>query len=248
MAAKRKAKKTTKSSPKKTANAIKESAGKANESMLDSGKTSYKRGGFGKLKGIKSTKIYYIVAIVMIIVGALYLARGFFVVAMVNGHPITRYAVVKQLEKQGGSQVLDSMITEDLVNQEIKNKGITISDKDIQDEIDRISGVVESQGTTLDDALAAQGQTMDDLRKNVKLRLSAEKILQDSISVTDQEAKDYFDQNKSYYADDAKYEDMSADIKDQLKQQKLQTEFQKLIDQLKSDANITYFVNYQSSN
>jgi foldase protein PrsA len=246
MAAKRKTKKT-KASPKKAkrSRTRKKVSAKTSEVMLSSEKAGTNgKAKMGKSKLLKSNKLYYIIAVVMIVAGALYLARGLFVVAIVNGHPITRLAIVKQLEKQGGSQVLDSLVTEDLVNQEIAKRGISVSDSEIQDEIDSISATVEGQGTTLDAALAAQGQTMDDLRKNIELRLSAEKILQDSISVTDDEAKEYFDQNKDYYAEDAKYEDMSDDIKEQLRQQKLQTEFQKLIDQLKSDASIVYFVNY----
>ena len=49
-------------------------------------------------------------------------SRGLFVVALVNGEPISRIEVIKALEKQGGKATLDSLVTKKLIAQEARSK------------------------------------------------------------------------------------------------------------------------------
>jgi hypothetical protein len=56
-----------------------------------------------------------------------YFYRGVFIVATVNGKPITRVMLWKVLEQQGGTQTLDTLITQELITQEGKKKSIRTS-------------------------------------------------------------------------------------------------------------------------
>src|SRR5690554_6341594 len=119
------------------------------------------------------------VIIGLIVVALLALAvwqmKSLFVAAMVNNEPITRLELLDELEKTYGSQVLDNMVSQKLVEQEAKNRGVSVSDEELNTRIDEIRGNIEQSGSSLEDALAMQGQTEDDLREGVRLSILIEK-------------------------------------------------------------------------
>ncbi|MGO4272335.1 SurA N-terminal domain-containing protein, partial [Paenibacillus sp. TAF58] len=61
-------------------------------------------------------------------------------VAKVNGVNISKDQLYKAMLVSGGQQTLDSLITEELINQEGQKTGIQITDEDIQKEISSIQG------------------------------------------------------------------------------------------------------------
>lgn len=174
----------------------------------------------------------------------LYLGKGIFIAATVGGKPISRLSVIRELEKRAGKQALDALITKELISQEAKKKNISVSDDEIKAQIDDLKKSIESQGSTLDAALAMQGQTMADLEENIKYQKMIEQILKDKTYVSEEEIKKYFEDNKGFYAKDAKFEDLKDDIRQKLTQEKLSNEFSAWLNNLKSSVTINYFVNY----
>ncbi|MDP2909474.1 MAG: SurA N-terminal domain-containing protein [bacterium] len=197
--------------------------------------------------GKKSIKIGIKTAIiiaVVIIIGALaYVYKGLFVAATVDGSPISRLAVIQKLEKASGKSLLDSLINEKLVENEVSAKKIVVSDDEINSEIKTIENRVAAQGGTLDAALAAQGMSMDDLKKQIILQKEMEKLLADKINVTDEEVAQYIEDNKISIPEGQEAAAVGQ-IKNEIRNQKLNTEAQILITDLKSKAKIQYFVNY----
>ena len=173
-----------------------------------------------------------------------YLGRGLFVVALVNGTPISRLAVVRELEKQGGSETLDNLVVKSLIFQEARKKGVTVSQEELDQELSRINDIVSKQGMTLDEALALQNQSKNDLIEQIKIQKTVERILADKIAVTEEEVNDYFDKNKELFDDGAKLEDVSGEIRNQLAQTKLSSAYQSWITDLKASASINYFVTF----
>src|SRR3972149_1104298 len=173
-----------------------------------------------------------------------YLGRGLFVVALVNGTPISRLAVGRELEKQGGSETLDNLVVKSLIFQEARKKGVTVSQQELDLELSRINDIVSKQGMTLDEALALQNQSKNDLIEQIKLQKTVERILADKIAVTEEEVNDYFDKNKELFDDGAKLEDVSGEIRNQLAQTKLSSAYQSWITDLKASASINYFVTF----
>jgi foldase protein PrsA len=185
-----------------------------------------------------------IIFVIIIILGVLaYMGKGLFVAATVNGSPITRLSLIKMLEKEAGKGLLDSLITEKLIQNEAIAKNIIISEDDVNSEIDKIKAQVTSQGDTFEAALEAQGMTLDVLKKQIKLQKEIEALLADKVSVTDQEVTQYITDNK-YPVTEGQEQIANEQVMLQLKSKKLSAEAPTYIEELKAKAKIKYFVNY----
>jgi foldase protein PrsA len=195
-------------------------------------------------KSIEITlKTAIIIAAILVIGALVYVYKGLFIAATVNGSPISRLSVIQKLEKASGKNLLDSLITDKLIQDAAKAKGISVSDDEVNVEIKKIQDQVTAQGSTLDKALAAQGMSLDDLKNNIILQKEIEKLLGDKINVTDQEIDKYITDNKITLPKGQEAA-TRGQIKSQLSNQKLNTEAQTFITDLKSKAKIKYFVNY----
>jgi len=185
-----------------------------------------------------------IIIVVIIALGVLaYVYKGLFIAATVNGSPISRLAIIQELEKASGKNLLDSLIIKKLVQNEANAKKIIVSNDEINEEIKKIEDQIVAQGTTLDAALAAQGMNMEDLKKQIILQKEVEKLVADKINVTDEEVAQYIKDN-AISVPEGQEAMAAAQIKDELRNQKLSTEGNALIATLKSQAKIRYFVNY----
>jgi len=195
-------------------------------------------------KSIKiNKKILIKIAIIIAVLVIIYLTRGFFVVATVNGSPISRLSVISKLEKQGGKSILDSIITEKLIENEAKAKKISVTDEEINAEIKNLEDQIKAQGGTLEAILTAQGMTIDDVKKQIILQKEVEKLLADKINVTDEEIAQYIKDN-NITVESGQEEAVNAEIKSQLTNSNLNTEALTLINDLKTKAKIKYFVEY----
>lgn len=194
-----------------------------------------------KKNGKKTLTLLVAIAVLL---GLLYYFKDVFVVATVNGRPISRIAVVRELEKQNGKTTVDNLVTKELILQEAAKKGVVVTQEDVDNELKKIEDDLSKQGQKLDDVLTMQGLTKADVEENLRVKLYIEKILADDVSVSDDDAKKYFDENKASFSKDAKFEDQKDQIKEQLKQQKLNEKFQTWISDLKANAKINYFKTY----
>jgi hypothetical protein len=183
-----------------------------------------------------------LVAIVIAVLAFLWTQKSFFLSARVNRHFITRLQVLSALEKQGyAKEIIDSLITEKLILDEAGKKKVAVSDQEVATEVATIEEKLKAQGTSLESALTMQGQTKADLEKNLKIRLLINKLLADKVSLTDEEIKKYFDDNKNLTYKGKKLEEVKDEIKATLSDQKLYDEFQKWLTEIKATATI---VNY----
>jgi hypothetical protein len=192
-----------------------------------------------------SRKSLKIVILVLVAAALGYFARPLIFAASVNGKLITRYKLISELEKQGGGEILDGLITRALIFQEAGKKGIGVNQEELDLEVSRIEAAVSAQGSTLDEALALQGQTRVDLIEQIKLQKTVEKILADKLVVTEEEAQKYYEDNLDFYGQDSKYADVAESVKNQLTQEKLSTAYQSWITEVKAAAKINYFVDFK---
>ncbi len=199
---------------------------------------------FKKINSITpKSRLLRIFLLLIVLLGILFFSKSLFIAATVNGKPISRLTLIRELEKQGGKQTLDSLITKELILSEASKQKIVVSDDQVNQEIEKISKQIQDQGSSLEAVLASQEQTLETLRENIKIQKTLETLLKDKIQVSDDEIKNYYEQNQQYYPD-SKYEDIKEDLKRQLTQEKLVNEYQNWISKLKSEANIRYFVNF----
>jgi parvulin-like peptidyl-prolyl isomerase len=192
----------------------------------------------------KRTIIIAAIISAVLIVGALaYFYKGFFIAATVNGGPITRWAVINELEKASGKNALEGMINQKLIDDEAKKKGISISGDEIDAEIKKIEEQIKGQGQTLDQALAEQNMTLADFKKRIETQKQLEKLLVDKTQVTDSEVDQYIKDNSVIIpaGQEVSYREQ---IKGQLQQQKFSTEAETFVNSLRTQASIRYFVKY----
>lgn len=194
----------------------------------------------------KRTFIFGLVggAVLLAIVLGTWFGKGLVVAATVNGAPISRLSVVKELEKQSGKAALESLIRKKLIDDEVRGKNISVSKDEIDQEIKKIETQVALQGGTLNDVLQQQGMTEGQLREQIEVQKKIEKLLGDKVSVSDAEVEAYIAKNKIEFPKDKQPEEAKAGLREQLKQQKFQQEAQGWISDLTTKAKIQYYVNY----
>ncbi len=197
----------------------------------------------------KKAKFPLILILILALAAVLFYFKSIFIVALVNGQPISRASVISDLEKQGGKKVLDSLIVRTLIQQEAQKKNINVAQSDIDKEVKKIEANFSQQGQNIDQLLAMQGMTKKDLQEQIKIQVMLEKLLGDKVKVTEKEIDQYLAQNKNAAGDTGSTTPTPTpareQIRQQLSQQKMQSEAQKYVEELRKKAKITQFVTYQ---
>lgn len=191
----------------------------------------------------KKTQKIIIGVLVAVSLGALlFNFKHFFVAAMVNGRPITRLSLDRELERQAGKQALESQVTQMLITQEAAKQKINVTSQEVDDKVKEIEKQLEAQGTKLETILAAQGQTLDEVKEQIKVQVSIEKMIGKDIAISEEEIKSYYEKNKSFYPKDSKLADLSDKIKEEIKNTKMNEKFQAWLEELKKKAKVYYFL------
>lgn len=186
-----------------------------------------------------------LILLVIVAIGVIgYKYRGEIIVATVNGKPVTRYELVKELEKQGATQALDSIIIQKLIAEKAMEKNITISNETIANEIKTIKESLTAQGMELDQALQAQGMTMESLVMQIKLQKELEKLVEETVVVTDEQVNQYITDNAVAFAEGMSQEDKVVQAKEEVRKQQLSAGIYTYVDSLKTDAKINYLKKY----
>lgn len=192
-------------------------------------------------------KVLLFILVLLAVVGLIYFVGKVFFAASVNGRLISRFSVIKSLEKQGGKTTLDTIILKALIDQEAKKRKMDVTEKELDAELLKIESNVTSQGTTLEALLLQQGMTKKDLANEIKLQLLVTKMVSEKVLVTEKEIDDYLTGQKEQSASDLvqSVPEVTRDqAKEAVKQQKLQTEIQTFVADLKAKAKINYFIKY----
>ena len=205
-----------------------------------------KKGLAKKLSKVRkpSKKGVLLTLLVVSVLALFYFCKSLVFAVWVGKRPISRFTVIRELEKQGGKQVLTNLIEESLILQEADKNNIKVGVDEVNNEIVKIEALIKSQGLSLDEALNLRNQTRNDLVDQVRIQKIVEKLLSPKITVTDEEVKAYFDKNKAVYGSGANYDKLKDQIKSQIIQQKLADEYKNWIADIKAKAKIFYFINY----
>ncbi len=104
-------------------------------------------------------------------------------------------------------QVLEQFITDKLLESEIRESGIKVSDEDVEQYIGQIKAKNQLTDEDLKTALAREGQTLASYRASVKSELEKSEIInrqvRAKVSITDEDVERYYKANsKKYRADD----------------------------------------------
>ena len=194
--------------------------------------------------GVVGKQNLIFVAVVVIVFGTFFVFKSLFIAATINGTPISRLSVIRELETNSGQQALDILITKKLIDMESIKMNIVVSETDINTEIQKLETRLAEQGGTLQMILDQQGMTEAQLREQVALQKKLENILNDKIGVTDEEVQEYITKNKLTPPTGTDENIFKDQVRDQLKNQKFNVEAGKWIDEIKASATIKYYVDY----
>lgn len=181
---------------------------------------------------------------VLAVVTVLYLARGLFVAAIVNGQPITRIAIISELERQLGKDALEATIDKMLILQEAKRQNVKITKQDLDDDIAEIETSLTQQGQSFDQLLVFQGMTKDEFIEQLKVQKTVQELLGKDIVVTDEEVDKFFQENKASLPQGTDEAVLKNNIREQLKSQQISDKYQVWIEELRNSAKIYTFVDY----
>jgi foldase protein PrsA len=173
-----------------------------------------------------------------------YYLKGLVVAATVNGEPIWRYKVIKELETYYGANVIDNLITQKLIEKEGREKGITVGEEEIANAIKELETNMGNSGTNLDEALKESNMTRKDLEEDYRISILMEKIIEARVNVTDEEAQTYLDENQDSIPEGTTIEQ----VKNQLTQEKMGLEYNTFIQEIREKANVNSMVDYYTFN
>ncbi len=190
---------------------------------------------------LKAARVVLLIVIVALI---LYFVKGWFIAAMVNWQPVYRASVVDQLEKQAGKQTLDSLVNKTLLLQEAKKRKVIVTKKEVDEEMKKLEDNIKGQGGNLDQLLQFQGTTRAQLREQVYLQKLLEKMFVKDATVTNEDIDAFLNTNKNAFPQGTESASVREQAKQQILQKKLTEKVQALLQKLKANAKIFYFVKY----
>ncbi len=154
------------------------------------------------LEKMKNNKLLLSILAIGALVAAFFAGSTFFknseAVATVDGEKITKEALYDEMESQYGASILDSLITNKLVELEAKKEGVQVTDAELEAELDAF---IESYGgeDTFNSALEYNGMTLDVFKKDMKNSMLIEELLAPEVEITDEDMQTYFDENKEEF-------------------------------------------------
>lgn len=140
-----------------------------------------------------------IVLLLIISIGIVYFkTRTGDVVARVNGENITKDELYDVLVAQNGKEALDSLISDKIIALELQKQNISVTEEAVQKEFQNI--VAQNGGEeAFKQTLEAYGYPLDDVKKDVKKNLEVTKLLKAQITITEDEMKSFFEENKDAF-------------------------------------------------
>lgn len=143
-------------------------------------------------------------------------------VVTVNGEKIMQSAVNEELTKRidvmkqrmGGQEVpdaqkqqirkrvVDMMVDQALLEQKLKEKGLSVSDEAVVEEIKKIAG---QQGQSMEDVekeIQQWGMTLNDLKSQLRMKLMMDKLIEaetKDATVSAEEVRKFYDENPQHF-------------------------------------------------
>ena len=119
------------------------------------------------------------------------------VVAFVGLKPVTRYEVNKALYAQGGEAIIDSIITQKLVEEELTKMGITADPARVNEQLEKMKqGLPEV--AKWEEELANRGVSEKQIRDLLGLQQRLTTAVEKDATVSAQEVADYVKQNGQF--------------------------------------------------
>jgi len=153
------------------------------------------------LKKLKKKRVYQILLVAIILLATAIMAgcQKEEIVASVGDKKITKDELYERLVKQNGKQVLDTLITEKIIDLEVEKQKVVVSEEDIENEMKKIIDYYGGEDS-FNQALKSAGYSIDTVKEDIKKNVEVKKLLEPSITITEDEMKQHFEDNKEMFA------------------------------------------------
>lgn len=121
------------------------------------------------------------------------------VVASVNGEKITKDELYQLLLDQAGQQGLNLLIAQKIIDLEAKKQKITISEGEIEKALEEYYDYYGGEDS-FTQIMAMSGTSLAEVKENLISTLKIKKLLEPRITVTEEEMKAFFEENKEDFA------------------------------------------------
>lgn len=132
--------------------------------------------------------------LVLLFIGLLAANKGLIIAAVVNGKPIYTWQLNSAMRNRFGQQTLEGMIGEQLIADQARSSGITVTQQDVEAKQQEVLGSLGAD-VKLDDLLKFQGLTKADFINQLKLQLLVEKLLTKDLVITEADIQQYIATN-----------------------------------------------------
>jgi parvulin-like peptidyl-prolyl isomerase len=180
-----------------------------------------------------------IILLILFIAGFLFTYKSLFISAIVNGKPISRLALIKELETLAKDNVLNSLISKTLLYQEAEKRKIKVTQEDYDKAFKEVLGQFGNDQKKFEEYLTQQKVNMKDFNETIRFRLMLEKMFAKKIKITQKELDEFIEENKSYFPENITGNQIRKYAESQMRQMKLDEEVQKLVNDLRAKAKIT---------
>lgn len=163
----------------------------------------------------------------LLLIGLIAANKGLLVAAVVNGKPIFTWQLNSAMRNRFGQQTLEGMIGEQLIADQARESGVTVTQQDVDAKQQEVLGSL-GEDVKLDDLLKFQGLTKADFVNQLRLQLLVEKLLTKDLVITDADVQQYIATNSATLTatDPAKLkQEATQAIKTSIVNEKLQTWF-----------------------
>jgi len=120
-------------------------------------------------------------------------------VAVVNGEKITKESLYQKMFSRSGQDVLEELISQKLIDQEAAKQGITVSEAEIQKQVDQFVAEQFPSREVFLMTLQQYQLTENDFRDSMRLDLLTKKLLAGKVQVTEDEVKQYYETHQDEF-------------------------------------------------
>lgn len=150
---------------------------------------------FVKQKGYKYTILSMFLVLIISITGC----SKESVVAKIDNNVITKDELYNVLVEQNGEQVLESLISEKVIELEAEKEKVEVSEEEIQKELDELKEAYGGE-EVFNQAMTTYGYTLEALKDNITMNIKLKKLIEPTISISEEEISSYFEMNKETFS------------------------------------------------
>lgn len=167
-------------------------------------------------------------------------------VATVNDVVITQGQLNDALMQQYGAEVLESLMTNEIIKQEAKAQKVEVTEEDLSAEYQVYAEYYGGEEALLE-SLATYNMTKDDILNDIKIYLLTVQLLKKEITLTDEEILAYYEENKtSFTTDDGEqlsFEDVKEDVEAALLEERIDAEYESWLDEKFEQYDVKSYLN-----